>query len=207
MENLKMFTRLRDNWVYGGFLAALMLLALTPVLARDWSLGLLLIWLQLPIYMLHQYEEHDDDRFRRFENNIIGDGKEVLSHFAVFVINIAGVWGVDALAFWLARVHLGLGLIAVYLSLVNSVGHCVQAVALRRYNPGLVTSILLFIPLGIATLAVLAGTGEVTPTDHVIGLAVALVIHIGIILLVVIRKRQLTRANGCVPSKVILRQG
>jgi hypothetical protein len=202
-----MFTRLRDNWVYGGFLAALMLLALTPVLARDWSLGLLLIWLQLPIYMLHQYEEHDDDRFRRFENNIIGGGKEVLSHFAVFVINIAGVWGVDALAFWLARVHLGLGLIAVYLSLVNSVGHCLQAVALRRYNPGLVTSILLFIPLGIATLLVLAGTGEVTPTDHVIGLAVALLIHIGIILLVVTRKRQLTRANGCVPSKVIVRQG
>jgi hypothetical protein len=202
-----MFTRLRDNWVYGGFLAALMLLALTPVLARDWSLGLLLIWLQLPIYMLHQYEEHDDDRFRRFENNIIGGGKEVLSHFAVFVINIAGVWGVDALAFWLARVHLGLGLIAVYLSLVNSVGHCLQAVALRRYNPGLVTSILLFIPLGIATLLVLAGTGEVTPTDHVIGLAVALLIHIGIILLVVTRKRQLTRANGYVPSKVIVRQG
>jgi hypothetical protein len=189
-----MFTRLRDNWVYGGFLAALMLLALTPVLARDWSLGLLLIWLQLPIYMLHQYEEHDDDRFRRFENNIIGGGKEVLSHFAVFVINIAGVWGVDAVAFWLAaRVHLGLGLIAVYLSLVNSVGHCLQAVALRRYNPGLITSILLFIPLGVATLLVLARTGEVTSTDHVIGLAAALLIHIGIILLVVTRKRQLTR--------------
>jgi len=171
-----------------------MLLALTPVLARGWSLSLLLIWLQLPIYMLHQYEEHDDDRFRRFENNIIGGGKEVLSHFAVFVINIAGVWVVDAVAFWLAaRVHLGLGLIAVYLSLVNSVGHCLQAVALRRYNPGLITSILLFIPLGVATLLVLARTGEVTPTDHVIGLAAALLIHIGIILLVVTRKRQLTR--------------
>jgi len=191
-----MFTRLRDNWVYGGFLAALMLLALTPVLARGWSLGLLLIWLQLPIYMLHQYEEHDDDSFRRFENTTIGGGKEVLSRFDVFVINIAGVWGVDAVAFWLAaRVHLGLGLIAVYLSLVNSVGHCLQAVALRRYNPGLITSILLFIPLGVATLLVLAGTGEVTPTDHVIGLGAALLIHIGIILRVVTRKRQLTRPD------------
>ena len=189
-----MFTRLRDNWVYGGFLAALMLLALTPVLARGWSLSLLLIWLQLPIYMLHQYEEHDDDSFRRFENNAIGGGKEVLSRFDVFVINIAGVWGVDAAAFWLAaRVHLGLGLIAVYLSLVNGVGHCLQAVAMRRYNPGLVTSILLFIPLGIATLLVLAGTREATPTDHVIGLAAALLIHAGIIMLVGTRKRQLIR--------------
>jgi hypothetical protein len=191
-----MLIRLRDNWVYGGFLAALMLLALTPVLDRGWSFGLLLIWLQLPIYMLHQYEEHDDDRFRRFANNTVGGGKEVLSHFAVFVINIVGVWGVDVVAFWLAaRVHLGLGLIAVYLSLVNSVGHCLQALALRRYNPGLVTSFLLFIPLGVATLVVLAGTGEVTSTDHVIGLAVALVIHIGIIVLVATRKRQLNLAD------------
>jgi hypothetical protein len=189
-----MMARLRDNWVYGGFLAALMLLALTPVLARDWSHGLLLIWLQLPIYMLHQYEEHDDDSFRRFVNTTIGGGKDVLSHFDVFVINIAGVWGVDTVAFWLAaRVHLGLGLIAVYLSLVNSVGHCAQAVALRRYNPGLVTSILLFIPLGVATIWVLTRTGEATCTDHVIGLAVALLIHAGIILLVATHKRQLSR--------------
>jgi hypothetical protein len=52
-----MLDRLRDNWVYGGFLAALMLLALTPILESGWPLALLLIWLQLPVYMLHQYEE------------------------------------------------------------------------------------------------------------------------------------------------------
>ena len=192
-----MLARLRDNWVYGGFLAALMLLALTPVLARGWSLALLLVWLQLPVYMLHQYEEHDNDRFRRFVNAAIGGGREVLSRCDVFAINIAGVWGVDALAFWLAaRVHIGLGLIAVYLSLVNSIGHCLQAVALRRYNPGTVTAIVLFIPLGGVTLWVLAGTGEVTLTDHLIGLATALLVHVGIIVRVVTRKRQFARAIG-----------
>jgi Protein of unknown function with HXXEE motif len=188
----KMFTRLRDNWVYGGFLAALMLLALTPVLARGWSVALLLMWLQLPIYMLHQYEEHDDDRFRRFVNATIGNGEDVLTRFDTFVINIAGVWGVDTISFWLAtRVSLGLGLIAVYLSLVNSVGHCVQAVALRSYNPGLVTAIFLFIPLGGATLWVLAGTNQATVADHIIGLAMAIAIHAGILVRVATRKREL----------------
>jgi hypothetical protein len=191
-ENSEMLARLRDNWVYGGFLAALMLLVLTPVLASGWSLALLLIWLQLPVYMLHQYEEHDADRFRQVVNATIGGGKEVLSRADVLVINIAGVWGVDTIAFLLAaRVHLGLGLIAVYLSLVNSVGHCVQAVALRGYNPGLVTSIVLFMPLGGITLWVLAGTGEVSATDHLIGLAAAILIHAGIILRVATRRRQL----------------
>ena len=187
-----MLTRLCDNWVYGGFLAALMLLLLTPVLASGWSLALLLIWLQLPVYMLHQYEEHDGDRFRRFVNATIGGGKEVLSRLDVFVINIGGVWGVDAAAFLLAaRVDLGLGLIAVYLSLVNAFGHCAQALALRRYNPGLATAIGLFIPLGLVTLRVLAGHPEVTRTDHILGLAVALLIHAAILVRVVSRKRQL----------------
>ena len=187
-----MLTRLCDNWVYGGFLAALMLLLLTPVLASGWSLALLLIWLQLPVYMLHQYEEHDGDRFRRFVNATISGGKEVLSRLDVFVINIGGVWGVDAAAFLLAaRVDLGLGLVAVYLSLVNAFGHCAQALALRRYNPGLATAIGLFIPLGLVTLRVLAGHPEVTRTDHILGLAVALLIHAAIIVRVVSRKRLL----------------
>jgi hypothetical protein len=192
-----MLGRLRDTWVYGGVLAALMLLILTPVLASGWSLALLLIWLQLPVYMLHQYEEHDADRFRQVVNATVGGGKEVLSRMDVFVINIAGVWGVDTIAFLLAaRVHLGLGLIAVYLSLVNSIGHCVQAIALRSYNPGLVTAIVLFMPLGGVTLWALAGTGQVTIADHLIGLGAALLIHAGIIVRVVTRKRQLSVANG-----------
>jgi hypothetical protein len=192
-----MLARLCDNWVYGGVLAGLMLLVLTPVLANGWSLALLLIWLQLPVYMLHQYEEHDDDRFRLFVNATVGGGKEILSRFDTFVINIAGVWGVNTVAFLLAaRVHIGLGLIAVYLSLVNAVAHCVQAIALRRYNPGLVTAIVLFIPLGGVTLWVLAGTAEVTLADHLIGLGAALLIHAGIVARAITRKRQLDLPDG-----------
>jgi hypothetical protein len=189
-----MLDRLRDNWVYGTLPAAVMLLALTPVLASGWSPALLLIWLQLPVYMLHQYEEHDADRFRLFINVNIGGGEEVLSRFAVFVINIGGVWCVDALAFGLAaKMRIGLGLIAVYLSLINGVTHCLMAVVMRRYNPGLITSVLLFIPLGIATLWMVASAGDTTWTDHLIGFAAALIVHAAIIALIVARKLQLAR--------------
>ena len=192
-----MLPRLRDNWVYGGFLAAWMLLVLTPVLARGWPLALLLIWLQIPVYLLHQYEEHDGDRFRRFVNATIGGGKEVLSRLDVFVINIAGVWAVDTAAFLLAaRVQVGLGLIAVYLSLVNGVAHGAQAVAWRRYHPGLVTTIVLFLPLGAATLWVLADSAEVTPADHLVGLGAALLIDAAIMARVLTTKRQLDAAGN-----------
>lgn len=177
-----MWARLRDNWVYGGFIAALMLLALTPVLARGWPLPLLLVWLQLPAYMLHQYEEHDADRFRLFVNETLGGGREMLTRLDTFVINIVGVWCVEAVAFILAAsVDIGLGLIAVYLSLVNGFIHCAQALALRRPNPGLATSILLFIPLGTATLWVLSGVEGVGVWHHIGGIGVSLALHAAIV--------------------------
>lgn len=189
-----MLSRLRDNWVYGGFLAALLLLALTPVLSASWPLPLTLVWLQLPLYMLHQYEEHDGDRFRRFVNGTVGGGREVLTRGDTFVINILGVWGLNGAVFVLvAEGYTGLGTIAVYLSLVNGIGHCVQAIALGRYNPGLVTSALLFLPLGIVTLGMLGLSPGVTAGDHLIGLGAALLVHALIIARVAIRKRQLMK--------------
>lgn len=127
-----MFSRLTKYWVYGGFLSGLLILVLLPEFARHWSLGLFAVFLQLPVYMLHQFEEHDNDRFRLFVNKTIGNGREVLSHRAVFIINVPGVWGVIAVSFYLAAyVSIGYGLVAVYLTLVNAIVHIVPAVILR----------------------------------------------------------------------------
>jgi hypothetical protein len=96
------------------------------------------VFLQLPLYMLHQFEEQDNDRFRIFFNRTIGGGREVLSPGAVFIINVPGVWGVIAASFYLAaHAQIGYGLIAVYLTLVNGVVHIVTGTASRCYNPGL----------------------------------------------------------------------
>src|ERR1039457_2011248 len=83
-----MFARLIANWVYGGFLAGLLLLLLTPVLVHSWPVSLVTTFLCLPVYMVHQYEEHDNDRFRLFVNQKIGKRRVGLSPLAVFVINV-----------------------------------------------------------------------------------------------------------------------
>lgn len=177
-----MIDRLARDWVYGGFLAGIMLLSLLPLLAWSVSWALLLTLAQLPVYMLHQFEEHDADRFRRFVNAQVGHGREVLSPRAVCVINIGGVWAVDVLAIWLAvEAGLGFGLIAIYGVLVNAVVHIAGGLVLRRYNPGLVTSIVLFLPVGGAAWWAVQQTGEATLLHHAIGLAVALLLHAAII--------------------------
>jgi hypothetical protein len=182
--------RLFRNWVYGGFLAGLLLLALTALLAQDWPVWLTAVWMMLPLYMLHQYEEHDNDRFRTFVNSQIAGGREALSPAAVFVINIPGVWGVILVSFALAwNVRPGLGLIAIYLVLVNGAAHLVAAIALRRYNPGLITAMLLFLPVGGLALWILQATNPASK-DHVIGIGVSLGIHLAMFLWALRRARR-----------------
>lgn len=173
-----MVQRLFRNWVYGGMLAGVLLLLLSPLLIGSWPLVLALTFLHLPVYMLHQFEEHDDDRFRRFVNARLGPGKGGLSPAEVFAINVPGVWGVIAISLYLAKwVNVGLALIAVYLVLVNGVIHIAQGAIGRNYNPGLITAILLFLPLGGYTLWQVHLAGGGSWVSQAVGLGSAVAIH------------------------------
>ncbi len=176
-----MFGRLVANWVYGGFLAGLLLLLLAPVLVGSWSAALVATFLCLPAYMIHQYEEHDDDRFRRFVNQQIGRG-EVLTPLAVFVINVPGVWGIIGISIALAAtVRVGFGLMAAYVVAVNGAIHVIHAAIKRGYNPGLGTAIVLFLPLGGYAIAAIQHAGDGTAVMHIVGAGTAIAIHAAII--------------------------
>lgn len=188
------FERLTHGWVYGGFLAGFVLLALLPVFTAGLPLAFLFVALQLPLYMLHQYEEHDDDRFRRFVNREVGGGREVLTPGAVFLINIGGVWLLNVVAIWLAASFgIGFGLVAVYATLVNALVHIVPALVTRRSNPGLTTAVVLFLPLGGVALWLVTATGQAGLGYHLLGLGVAVAVHVGIVGYVVGRRRRLGR--------------
>jgi len=196
-----MRNRLITQWVYGGTLAGVPPLVRFPLLTRSWSTPLALVFLHLTMYMLHQYEERDNDRFRLFFNQTIGGGKEVLSPLAVFVINVPGVWGVIALSTWLAPdIDIGLGLVAVYLTIVNTLVHIAHAVLFRRYNPGLATAIVLFLPVGAYTMQQiqLAGGGQIRV--RAVGLGVAIGIHVAIIAYARVKGAFATGRDQAVPG-------
>lgn len=186
-----MIRRLMTNWVYGGFLAGFVILALVALFRQSMSLALLLVVLQLPIYMIHQFEEHDDDRFRRYVNDHIGGGREVLSVPAVFVINIGGVWLLNLVSIWLAAtVDLGFGLIGIYGAFVNSLVHIAAAVANRGYNPGLATAVVLLLPAGIAGIWAVTASGHGGWGFQAVGLAAAVLLHLAIIGYVGVKRRR-----------------
>jgi hypothetical protein len=188
-----MIHRLIANWVYGGFLAGILLLLLAPLFIHGWPPALAAAFFCLPAYMLHQYEEHDDDRFRISINRLLGKGHEVLTVPAVFMVNIPGVWGVMILSFWLAaRVNPGLALIAIYLPFINAFIHIAPAIVMRSYNPGLISAAVIFLPLCTWCLVVVQRSGYGTPAMHAIGIAAAVALHAMIIIPVLRNRSRLT---------------
>ena len=192
-----MLERLISNWVYGGVLAAMLLLALSPLLVAGWSAPLAATFLLLPAYMIHQYEEHDRDRFRQFFNTTIGKGFDVLSPLAVFVTNVPGVWGIITLSLYGAASYgVGWALVAVYLVLVNAVVHVVHGVIFRCYNPGLLTAVAVFMPLGTVALILIDRADGAGISSHAVGLFSALAIHAAILFHVRRKLRRLQAIGG-----------
>ncbi len=168
---------LRDHWLAGAIAGAPLLLALLPLLDA-WPAWLVWVFVQQPAYMLHQIEEHLDDRFRHYVNHRIAGGVEALTPVAVAVINIGGVWAVNAAALTAAGLwHPGLGLVAAYLSLVNALSHIAAAAVQRAYNPGLASAVGLFLPCGGAALVAVAGQPGVALWHHLAAIAAVLGLH------------------------------
>ena len=171
--------RIYYNYQYAGLTVAAFFLLLAPLLWPFWPHALFWVFLQLPAYFGHQVEEYFHDRFRLGINHELARGNDALTKGAALFINIAGVWGTDLFALYLcAFVRPGLGLIAIYLALVNGAVHIIVTLVSRAYNPGLVTALLLLIPFGTFGLLAFVGTHQATTSDHVWGLGVALAVHI-----------------------------
>jgi Protein of unknown function with HXXEE motif len=164
-------------------------LAVLPLVLPPMPVPLLAIYLLSPGYMLHQVEEHLGDRFRRFVNHRVFGGVEALTPAAVFWINVPLVWGVNAAAVVAAAAgRFDLALVAVHLMLVNAAVHILGVVRFG-YNPGLATSVGVFLPLGAAAVLV---TGQ-PPAAHLVALAVAVVGHALLVGYALLRVRRLGR--------------
>ena len=129
------------HWVAGALCMGIFLLLLLPALTLSRHLPILLVYLQMPVYMLHQVEEHTNDSFREFVNRRVFGGVEALTPEAVLVINIPGVWGVTLLSLYAALFFgTGWGLTGIYLVVVNGLVHVIGAAITMSPRPGILST-------------------------------------------------------------------
>ena len=153
----------------------------------------------LVIYMLHQIEEHLwPGGFRQFTNAHVfksGNDDWPVDIPGVALINIGYVWLPVGLAVLFPEALRWVGLAWVGLTLINGITHIVSTIRLHIYNPGLVTSIVLFLPFTIFMLVWEASHGALSGAEISLIVLGGVVLHIPVAALFVVpylRRRSAT---------------
>jgi hypothetical protein len=96
------FTWFQLYWSRAALPAAILLLLCTPWLLQSMGMMTFSVFVQLPLYMVHQYEEHAQFRFKTHINTWLAHGQAALTDAAIFWINVVGVWAGYLLSVYLA---------------------------------------------------------------------------------------------------------
>ncbi len=193
MTVLDYFNWLKKEWANVGFILSIFLFVFLFVFVRRDDFVVFLILLQTPLYMLHQAEEYVfPGGFGKYFNTKIfklETEDEPLDQNFIFYVNIILIWIALPAFGLLATIDYRFGLWIPYFSLFAGISHVLLAVRARQlYNPGLLVSLFVNIPVGLWTILYLIGQGVLNSfflNFHlVVGLALnALLPLLGIILL------------------------
>ena len=165
---LGQYNFLVENWmklgIYGApFLLFMFFASRTQETESVLSDIKLMSVLMLIAYIVHQYEEHWIDllgnqyAFYGYINELILSALNTqnlsampLSPEAIFVINTSLVWLIGVIAIWRSPNHLFPALSMAGIVLVNAASHIMAGIVKQSYNPGLLTAVVIFVPLAIA---------------------------------------------------------
>ncbi|MEM9919960.1 MAG: HXXEE domain-containing protein [Bacteroidota bacterium] len=163
---LGQYNFLIDNWMKIGMYAIPFLLMGVSTFAENQSYQQLLknyriIGIAMLIaYILHQFEEHWIDLFGNyyafydFNNNFIlgalgatDDTIRPLTKESIFIINTSLVWLVGVMGIWRSPKHIFPLIAMASITIVNGIVHTLAGLLQMAYNPGILTSIVLFAPI------------------------------------------------------------
>lgn len=162
---------LRNNWFRLVFVVFAALAFYGLLFAQELSLLQRLLLASLMALALHQFEEYQ----------LPGGGPVVINRYfygetsdylrfpgnwqSVMVVNLSA-YMLYVLALALPDV-LWLGIATMFFNLYQVLGHCIQMNVKMRtwYNPGMATSLCLFLPLSCWYLSLVVATGQVSALD------------------------------------------
>jgi len=111
-------------------------------------------WLNLAFLMLHQFEEYVyPGGFKEFfKSNISGFVRFKINDASAFHVNVTLGWSFYFLAAMLSGKYPVLLVVALGINLLNGLVHTGAAIVLRKYTPGLLSGLFIFLPFSIYVL-------------------------------------------------------
>ena len=155
---------LKKDWAKTGFILSIFLFVFLFIFVRPSDFVVFILLLQTPLYMLHQTEEYVfPGGFGQFFNKDIfmletEDGP-VDQNF-IFFVNIFLIWIILPVFGLLSTIDYRYGLWIPYFSFFAGIAHVLLAIrAKKRYNPGLIVSLFINIPVGLWSILYLINRG------------------------------------------------
>ncbi|MBI5458213.1 HXXEE domain-containing protein [Methanobacterium sp.] len=176
-----MLNWLYKNWAKLSVLFAIVLTVFIVIFIKLENIVLFLIWIQIPIYLLHQFEEHAWNGFQNYINKKVfkvHEGNFPLNEKNIFWINIPIIWILMPIFAGLSSINIMFGLWIPYFAVFNSLSHVIFSIRNREYNPGLIISLILGIPVGTYTLIVFYSYIAVPAVISIISIFFVLLLHI-----------------------------
>ncbi len=174
----------RRVWFDVGVVIGAVLVVLWLLIRPDFSTVQLILWVSLLTLFLHQFEEW---RWPGWFAGMLNIGlfrsddpsRYPLNPTSGMVVNVVVGWGGYVLAALLWSHALWLGVATLMVSIGNCVFHLVfMPLRLRiAYNPGMLTSLVLFIPTVVWFFAESSNQGLLTGGDLLIGIPLGLVLN------------------------------
>lgn len=172
---------LYENWMKGTPFLALYTFILIWIYVKEIDVCLFLVWFQCSAYWLHEFEEYVcPGGFLSFFNkgplHSTLDNKP-LTKTGSFWINIPLMYVLLPLSGILSHYYgVQWGLWTAYYSTLNASAHVVMFFIFgRKYNPGLVASILVNIPLGIYMVYYFLSNDIVSTEVNIISIIVGII--------------------------------
>lgn len=139
-----------------------------------------LLWLHFAFLLLHQFEEYSfPGKFKEFYNTNIWNKNPItkfrLNNKGILLVNVILAWTFYLIAAIMGgkTIFLTIGLVGI--SILNGLMHTIMFFKLRKYNPGLITGLLLFIPFGIFLLSKINQLEMAEQKSWIIGFAVFII--------------------------------
>jgi hypothetical protein len=145
---------LKKDWAKTGLILAIFLFVFLVVFVKPNDFVLFLILLQTPLYMLHEMEEYVfPGGFAKFFNidifNLDTADRPMDENF-IFYVNVGVVWIILPVFGLLSINNYQYGLWIPYFSFFAGVAHIALGLKARKlYNPGLIVSLVLNIPVSL----------------------------------------------------------
>jgi hypothetical protein len=161
----------------------------------------LLLWLNLIALFLHQFEEYRyPGYFPGMMNKVMFSSKQPdrypLNANTALIVNLVTGWVAYFLAAVFGEKALWLGIATILISAGNFVAHTFlfNIKGRTRYNPGMMVSILLFLPLTVIFFFLVIQQHSASVLDWVLGIVLGIALnYVGILKMIDLLKDKNTR--------------